>query len=80
MKTTIVQKEKGESEAEVEAEAEAGAETGDPLTIFLYALRAPETKRQYPKRLKVFLDYLGLGGNLHEQAKQFLTKAKQNPQ
>ena len=65
-----MQKENGESEVEAE----------DPMTIFLYALRAPETKRQYPKRLKVFLDYLRLGGNLQEQAKQFLTKAKQNPQ
>jgi hypothetical protein len=25
---------------------------------FLYALKAPETKRQYPRRLKVFLDFL----------------------
>ena len=30
----------------------------NPLQMFLYALRAPESKRQYPKRLKVFLDYL----------------------
>ena len=72
MTTTILQKEKGGSEPETKAD--------DPLSIFLYALRAPETKRQYPKRLKVFLDYLGLGGNLQDQAKQFLTKAKQNPQ
>ena len=27
---------------------------------FLYALKAPETKRQYPRRLKVFLDFLQL--------------------
>ena len=64
-----MQKEKGESEAEAEAD--------DPLSIFLYALRAPETKRQYPNRLKLFLDYLELGRILQEQAKQFLTKAKQ---
>lgn len=30
----------------------------DPYQSFLYALRAPETKRQYPKRLKVVFDYL----------------------
>jgi len=28
----------------------------DPLSVFLYALKAPETRRQYPRRLKVFLD------------------------
>jgi hypothetical protein len=35
-------------------------ETDDPLSLFLYALWAPETKRQYPRRLEVFLDYLSL--------------------
>ena len=30
----------------------------NPLAMFMYALRAPESKRQYPKRLKVFLDFL----------------------
>jgi hypothetical protein len=27
----------------------------DPYESFLYALKAPETKRQYPKRLKIVL-------------------------
>lgn len=31
-----------------------------PYLRFSYALNAPESKRQYPKRFKVFLDYLGL--------------------
>lgn len=30
----------------------------NPLEMFMYALKAPESKRQYPKRLKVFLDFL----------------------
>ena len=30
----------------------------DPYESFLYALKASETKRQYPKRLKVVFDYL----------------------
>ena len=30
----------------------------NPLEMFMYALDAPESKRQYPKRLKVFLDFL----------------------
>lgn len=31
-----------------------------PYLKFTYALNAPESKRQYPKRFKVFLDYLGI--------------------
>jgi hypothetical protein len=34
----------------------------NPLQMFLYGLRAPESKRQYPRRLKVFLDYLANKG------------------
>lgn len=57
-----------------------GEEAEDPISVFLYALKAPETKRQYPRRLKVFLDYLKLEGTLEQQAREFLSKAKQNPQ
>ena len=57
-----------------------GEEQEDPLSVFLYALKAPESKRQYPRRLKVFLDYLQLEGSLGQQAIQFLSRAKQNPQ
>ena len=55
-------------------------DAADPLSNFLYALRAPETKRQYPRRLKVLLDYLGLDGDLKDQAKAFLSKVRSNPQ
>ncbi len=43
----------------------------------LYALKAPETKRQWPNRLKVVFGFLGLAGNLDEQAKQFMTLCKE---
>jgi hypothetical protein len=52
----------------------------DPMTIFLYALKSPESKRQYPRHFKMFLDYLNLKGTIQEQAKQFLVKARANPQ
>jgi hypothetical protein len=55
-------------------------EQQDHLSIFLYALKAPESKRQYPRRFKMFLDYLNLKGTIKEQAKQFLAKARTNPQ
>ena len=49
----------------------------NPLSQFLYALKAPETKRQWPNRLKVVFDFLGFSGNLDEQAKQFVTLCKE---
>ena len=36
----------------------------DPLSNFPYGLKAPETRRHYPHRLKAFLDYLKLEGPL----------------
>lgn len=57
----------------------------NPLQMFLYALRAPESKRQYPRRLKVFLDYLTNKGelktsqSLDSQSREFLIKTKENP-
>jgi integrase len=58
----------------------AVSEEQDPLAMFLYALKAPETKRQYPRRFKVFLDFLNLEGTFEEQTKQFLMKARTNHQ
>lgn len=49
------------------------------MSIFRYALRAPESQRQYPGRFKVFLDYLGLEGTIDIQAKHFVKKAKKDP-
>jgi hypothetical protein len=56
----------------------------NPLQMLLYGLRAPESKRQYPRRLKVFLDYLtnkgGLTSNVLEtQCKEFVSKTRENP-
>jgi integrase len=50
----------------------------NPMSHFMYALKAPDTKRQYPKRFKTFLDFLGTKGSLEDQAKEFLTKARAN--
>jgi hypothetical protein len=55
-------------------------QTADPMTKFMYALKAKESKRQYPRRFKMFLDFLGLEGTINEQAKQFLENTKRNPQ
>lgn len=52
-------------------------QTANPLSQFLYALKAPETKRQWPNRLRVVFDFLGFHGNLDEQAKQFMALYKE---
>jgi hypothetical protein len=43
-----------------------------PYQEFIYALRAPESKRQYPKRLQIFLDYLKINGLTIERKIQFV--------
>jgi hypothetical protein len=52
----------------------------DPIANLLYALKSSESKRQYPHRFKMFLDFLKIEGSLVEQAKRFLIKARQHPQ
>ena len=51
----------------------------DPLQNFLYALKAPDSKRQYPRRFEYFLDYLGLSGTLKEKCSIFYEQAKHEP-
>ena len=45
-------------------------QAANPLSEFLYALKAPETRRQWPNRLKVAFQFLGLTGDLDHQARQ----------
>jgi hypothetical protein len=54
-------------------------EEKDPMTAFRYGLRAPDTKRQYPRRFQYFLNFLQFSGTLDEQAKQFTLKARESP-
>jgi hypothetical protein len=50
----------------------------DSLSMFMYGLRAKESRRQYPRRLKVFMDYCGLVGSLEKQAKELLLRVRDN--
>jgi hypothetical protein len=56
-------------------------EMEDPLAFFMYALRAPETRRQWPRRFKTFLDFIEMEGvsSLEEQARLFIVKSRQLP-
>ena len=50
----------------------------DPLVSFTYGL-STESRRQYPRRFKVFMDFLNLQGTIADQAREFLLAAKNNP-
>jgi hypothetical protein len=63
---------KNEEEREIQKQS--------PIYSFMYALKSSEARRQYPKRLKMLFNFLGLPGSLEAQAKEFLEKARQNPQ
>ncbi len=61
-----------------------------PLSLFLYALKSSESKRQYPARLKKFFDFIPIETTydikdkddpknaLNEQSIVFLKNAKDN--
>lgn len=55
---TIVKAVQQESKIRSNDEYNQFDEDNNAIHNFLYALKAPETKRQYPRRLKVFLDFL----------------------
>jgi integrase len=57
-------------------EVERKRNSKEPMARFMYGLKAAESRRQYPQRFKMFLDFLGLQGPLNEQAKQFYQKGK----
>jgi hypothetical protein len=52
-----------------------------PVSYAFTYLNSPDTRRQYPRNLKLFFDYLHLPGkNLEEQGQAFLAKAQGNNQ
>src|SRR5215210_4296107 len=53
-------------------------EDDNPLTLFLAMLNAPESKRQYPKRLQVFFNFLGFIGDIESQSRTFVAKFKKD--
>lgn len=49
-----------------------------PYDNFLYALKAKETKRQYPHRLDKFLIFMGLKGTIEEKCTKLYEFSKKN--
>ena len=56
------------------------SELQDPIQAFLYALKAPETKRKYPQRLKFFFDFVFSDLDINVQAREFIKQARGNDQ
>jgi len=50
----------------------------DPVSRFMFGLKAAETRRQYPRRLEVFLDFIGLIGTFDEKIGQFIEFVNRN--
>ena len=50
-----------------------------PLQKFMFGFKSPETRRQYPKLLLKFLDFLKLHGTLEQKSTEFLNLANRNP-
>jgi hypothetical protein len=50
--------------------------SADPWTLYLYAMRSPETKEKYLMRLGKFLGFLGIQGTLEDKARFFADKGK----
>jgi len=47
-----------------------------PLDLFLSMLDAPDSKRQYPKRLQNFFNFLDIKGDIKQQAQSFVNYYK----
>jgi hypothetical protein len=52
----------------------------NPLSQFMYSLKALETRRQWPQRLKMSFDFLKIERALDHQAKSFANKARKDLQ
>lgn len=49
-----------------------------PYDNFVYALKAKETRRQYPHRLDKFMVFMGLHGTIEEKCDQLFELSKDN--
>jgi hypothetical protein len=75
LQSTIEKKEEREIKQQTHQQGQSSV-----LYSFMHALKSSEARRQYPKRLKMLFDFLGLLGSLEEQAQNFLDKARANTQ
>jgi integrase len=72
--------EEEEAEETIPEDTKKNGSRVDPLTEFFDSIKNEWTKKNYTKRLKLFFDYLKLQGDFKAQAKEFQSRAKQDPQ
>jgi hypothetical protein len=53
-------------------------ENGHPLSLFTSMLGSSESIGQYPKRLKMFFDFLKIKGYIKEQSMTFVKRYKRS--
>jgi hypothetical protein len=54
--------------------------TSSALALFMYGLKADDTRRQYPARLKKFFEFIGVeGASFEQQCENFAVCARQDP-
>lgn len=51
-------------------------QSGDPYSIFTYAIKSPNTKDKYIRRLKRFFIFCNLGGTINVQAHDFVAMGR----
>jgi hypothetical protein len=52
--------------------------SSNAFALFMYGLKADDTRRQYPARLKRFFEFIGVeGATLEEQCENFAHQARQ---
>jgi hypothetical protein len=74
--------EKGDSNNSISSSIKTTTnDSEDPMAYFMYALKAPETRRQWPRRLKIAFDFIMdlSSKSLEEQAREFVLKTRNNP-
>lgn len=63
---------------ELDSTLEKQEQVLSPYDNFLYALKAKETKRQYPHRLDKFLSFMGFKGTIEEKCAELYHYTKKN--
>jgi xanthine dehydrogenase iron-sulfur cluster and FAD-binding subunit A len=51
-----------------------------PLQKFMFGIKSSDAKRQYPKLLEKFLNFISLTGTIEEKCFTFYKLAKKNPE
>ena len=70
-----------QKEREIEKSGQIEVEETDAYSLFLYAVRSQVTRDYYLRRLRIFLNHIGLlpAGTMEERCNLFASKGKKDP-